>query len=406
MDLIPYIVPFAFLVLIETLTVRWIVGAPVQGLVSRTFATNFLGIALLMFVSLSGWYYGWWPDIRNWALRDSFFLFLLIKAPIFAFLFRRWGLQRIFTLHVLSNFVSIFILSLLFVFSPAILGINPNLVDQYNNKAVQRMHEIKEAIELYKIHHEYYPNYIWGGDEISWGNNRSPDPLISGGYLAAYPVNPLNLRRTYFEPRRIHGFRELWFGYKSEEFFEVRDLWSSIVNSDPRFGYRGAKMGNILPDPRMPETKLPENARFTLHDQWLPGGFFYRSYDLDGDGFADAYILGVCGDESRNATMDAYDARTDSLTSEYNGHIVISAPDTRRDGVIKRVFEGFPIIQSPRHGQEIPQFQLPVNPETGETIPIPFPFGWNVSAGNSEDSVTPENSEMDPDSGNDVENGS
>jgi len=403
MEFLPYIVPFVFVVLFESLTVRWIVGAPVQGLVSRIFAINLMGISLFLLVSLTGWFFGWWPDIRNWALRDSFFLFLLVKAPVFGFLFRRWGLQRIFTLHVLSNFISAFFVSLLFVYSPAVLAVDTNIVGKLNSQAIQRMHKIQDAVEMYKVTHDYYPKYLWGGDETGWGMRGSSDPLISEGYLEAYPVNPINLRRTYFEPRRQPGFRELWFGYKSEKYLEVRDLWEPIIENDPRFGYRGAKMGNVLPDPRMEETRLPDNTRFTRLDKWLPGGFFYRSYDLDGNGFADAYILGVCGDENFNASMDAYDARTDSLTTNYNGNIVVSAPDNRRDGVIKRVFQGFPIIESAYWGQDISHFQLPIDPETGEPIPFMFPFGWDNSTAGTEDLVAPDSPDND-ESGNDVEN--
>ncbi len=388
MEIWPYIVPFAWLVLLESLTIRWITGGPVPGVVSRIFATNLAGIALLMLISLTGWFFGWWPDIRNWALRDTFFLFLLVKAPIFAFLFRRWGGQRIFTLHVISNFASAILISLLFTYSPAALAVKLCTVEDLNVRSIQRVREIQQALESYKNAHGYYPAYIWGGDVLSWGSEGSPDPLLKEGYLPAYPVNPLNLRRTFFEPRRESGWKELWFGYKSEQFLEIRNLWSQIVNNDPRFGYRGAKMGNILPDPRMPETKLPENVRFTRMDKWLPGGFFYRSYDLDENGYADAYILGVCGDESKQATMDIYDARSDSLTSDYQDRKVVSAPDTRRDGVITRIHQGFPQIESSLAGQEIPRIDLPVDPETGEVIPIPWPFDWNLSAWIVEPDVT------------------
>jgi len=381
MDVWSYIVPFVYLVLLESLTVRWIAGGPVPGLVSRVFATNLAGIALLMFVSMTGWFLGWWPDIRNWALRDSFFLFFVIKAPIFAFLFRRWGIQRIFTLHVLSNFAGVVAVSLLFVYSPAVLAVKPLSVDDLNKTARRRILEIRDAVEQYKLTHGYYPNYLWGGDLVSWGTQRPPDPLLSEGYLPAYPVNPLNMRRTFFEPRRVPGWKELWFGYKDEEFLEIRRLWSPVVE-DPRFGFRGAKMGNVLPDPRMPETGLPGNVRFTINYKWLPGGFFYRSYDLDGNGYADAYIMGVCGDENAQATVDCYDYRLDTLTGVMDGRVVPSAHDRRRDGVIHIVKKGFPEYVSPIEGQPVPWIELPRNPETGAIIPRPS--DENVSVGMTE----------------------
>jgi len=372
----PYIVPFAYLVLLESLTVRWVAGGPVPGLVSRIFATNLAGIALLFFISLTGWFFEWWPDIRNWALRDSFFLFLVIKAPIFAFLFRRWGAQRVFTLHILSNFAGVIVMSLLFVYSPWVLGIRPSSVKDLSERAVSRLKEIRDAIEDYNLTHGYYPEYIWGGDMMSWrakGTGPSPDPLLREGYLPAYPVNPLNLRRTFFEPRRMPGWRELWFGYKSVDFLHIRNLWQPVVESDPRFGYRGARMGNVLPDPRLPETKLPQDVRFAVQSRWLPGGFFYRSFDLDEDGRPDAYILGVCQDEDAQATVDCYDARLDAVTRLIDGHRVPSAYDGIRDGVIYRLHRGF-TEHRPPEGEAIPLRVLPESaPSAGLTEPAVSP---------------------------------
>jgi hypothetical protein len=359
MEALPYIVPIIYFVMLESLTVRWVAGGPVPGLISRILATNLAGIAILLFVSFTGWFFGWWPDIRNWALRDSFFLFLVIKAPIFGFLFRRWGLQRIFTLHVLSNFTSILIVSLLFVYSPKVLGLDLSTAEALEARAKSRLLEIRDAVEDYHVAHGYYPKYLWGGDPVRWraaGTGPPPDPLLAEGYLQAYPVNPLNLRRTYFEPRRVPGWTELWLGYKSSEFLRVREAWAPIVDSEPRFGYQGAKMGNVLPDPRMPETRLKGDVRFeTKGGLWLPGGFFYRSYDLNNDGYADAYIMGVCGDENAQATVDCYDARLDSLTITVNGQVYPSAYDNIRDGVIWRIHQGFGQYRSPHEGEFVPR---------------------------------------------------
>jgi hypothetical protein len=367
MSIWPYIIPFAYLIFLESLTVRWVAGGPVPGLVSRVFAANLAGVALLLFISMTGWFFEWWPDIRDWALRDSFFLFLIIKAPIFSFLFRRWGFQR--------NFASVTVISLLFVYSPQVLGMHPLSVKDLDERARSRLLEIRDAVETYRLAHGYYPGYIWGGDMMSWGSStagRCPDPLLSEGYLPAYPVNPLNLRRTFFEPRREPGWRELWFGDKSVDFLHVRNLWQPVVESDPRFGYRGAKMGNVLPDPRFPETKLPYETRFAIQGRWLPGGFFYRSYDLDEDGYPDAYILGVCAEESAQATMDCYDARLDSLATLMGDRLVPSAWDGIRDGVIYKLHRGFTERFPSPEPQPIPRIELPIDPLTGEPIPQPI----------------------------------
>ena len=372
MELWPYIIPFVYIILLESLTVRWVAGGPVPGLVSRILATNLAGYALLMFISLTGWFLGWWPDIRNWALRDSFFLLLLMKWPIFGFLFRRWGFQRVFTLHVLSNFVSAIVLSLLFVYSPLMTGLKPLTVDtlKLNDKAEARVKEIRNAVDAYFLVHEYYPRYLWGGDLVSWevmSMGQCPDPLLAEGYLTAYPVNPLNLQRSFFEPRRVSGWKELWMGYKSDDYLYVRSLWQGITERNPRFGIHGAKMGNVLPDPAIPATKLPDDVRFAVQGRWFPGGFFYRAYDLNNDTYPDAYILGVCGDESRAATMDCYDARTDSLTREVNGQVMPSAGDRLRDGVIYRINRGFEETPPPEGGPFRPR-PLTIG-ENGENLP-------------------------------------
>lgn len=388
MEILSYILPFAYLLFLESLTVRWVAGGRVPGLFSRIFATNLAGLAVLMFISLTGWFLGWWPDIRNWALRDSFFLFFLVKAPIFAFLFRRWGMQRVFTLHVLSNFTSVIVLSLLFVYSPGVMAIRPVTQEALNDTAVRRLMEIRDAVERYHVAHGYFPDYIWGGDIMSWGTRRPPDPLLSEGYLHAYPVNPLNLRKTWFEPRRVPGWRELWFGYKSEEFLHLRNLWGPLVESEPRFGYRGTKMGNVLPDPRLPETLLPENVRFTIDGIWLPGGFFYRAYDLDDNGRADAYIMGVCGDEYAQATVDCYDYRLDRLTTQLDNQLLPSANDRIRDGVKYLIKRGFPEIANPLEGQPVPRIPVVEDPETGRIIPRSWLYGER-SAGMTEPDVQP-----------------
>jgi len=389
------VIPFIYLVILESLTVRWIAGGPVPGLISRILATNIAGFALLMFVSLTGWFFEWWPEIRNWALRDSFLLFILIKGPIFWFLFRRWGTQKVFTLHILSNFVSGAVLSLLFVYAPQAMAIRPVTANFLELVAMSRIQTIQQAVERYRVDHGYYPKYLWGGDHASWGGVEAPpDPLLSEGYLEAYPVNPLNLDRSFFEPRREPGFWNLWVGRNSTNFLHVHDLWYSVVKSDPRFGLRGVRMGNVLPDPAIPASTLPDDVSFTINAKWLPGGFFYRSYDIDGDAHADAYILGLCGDEDNYASMDSYDARLDTLTrtmtttidSVQYRHIVVSAQDGIRDGVIFKVHQGFPANPIERQGTGGPPGDSP-----GQSVSI-ADESIQLSAGNMEDSAAIEES--------------
>src|SRR3990172_1013242 len=103
----------------------------------------------------------------------------------------------------------------MFIYSPIVLAIRPVTVEQLNKKCEQKLLEINAAITAYKNTKGFYPEYIYGGDPLSWGPGiPSPDPLLSGGYLPAYPVNTFNLARTSFEPRRESGLLALWFGHK------------------------------------------------------------------------------------------------------------------------------------------------------------------------------------------------
>ena len=69
MELWPYILPFVYIILLESLTVRWVAGGPVPGLVSRILATNLAGYALLMFISLTGWFERFRRDSAAWIRR-------------------------------------------------------------------------------------------------------------------------------------------------------------------------------------------------------------------------------------------------------------------------------------------------------------------------------------------------
>ncbi len=135
----------------------------------------------------------------------------------------------------------------------------PNLHKAREAEVKANIHIIQVALERYEMDHIKYPEMLWGGDKDGWqpykqtgcramwdneaynGENedtaRPPlDPLIAYGYLSSYPTNPFSnvsdnlpldtvIRWTGLEPSK-HG------------------------NGDPRFGFKGNLMGNILEDPR------------------------------------------------------------------------------------------------------------------------------------------------------------
>ncbi|MFH1515255.1 MAG: type II secretion system protein [bacterium] len=131
------------------------------------------------------------------------------------------------------------------------------------------VHTIQIALERYATDNSgQYPKMIWGGDEKGWmpvenvgcrtmwpsvhppydGSNESSahppfDPLIHLGYLSSYP-------KCAF--------------LNDGEGLSTIIRWTApspciIGDGDPRFGFNGEQMGNILEDPRYLWKKLPTN---------------------------------------------------------------------------------------------------------------------------------------------------
>jgi len=119
------------------------------------------------------------------------------------------------------------------------------------------LHKIQIGLERYAVDFGQYPKMIWGGDKQGWsrqkgvgcrtmweheafnGKNEDTaappfDPLIYYDYLESYPTNP---------------FMKRGMG------LQTTIAWTAPVDckpgdGDPRFGFNGEKMGNILEDPR------------------------------------------------------------------------------------------------------------------------------------------------------------
>lgn len=123
------------------------------------------------------------------------------------------------------------------------------------------VHCIQIALERYATDHSgQYPKMIWGGDEKGWStipgigcrtmwdghvpydpntdNNATAippfDPLIHLGYISSYP------RCAFLNDGEGLSTIVRWTGPSPCE----------VGDGDPRFGYDGEKMGNIVEDPR------------------------------------------------------------------------------------------------------------------------------------------------------------
>lgn len=122
------------------------------------------------------------------------------------------------------------------------------------------VHSIQIALERYATDHSgQYPKMIWGGDEKGWtpiedvgcrtmwpdeheawdGGNEADaippfDPLIHYGYMYTYP------RNAFLNDGEGVSTMIRWTGPSPAE----------LGDGDPRFGYNGELMGNILEDPK------------------------------------------------------------------------------------------------------------------------------------------------------------
>ncbi|MFH1515111.1 MAG: type II secretion system protein [bacterium] len=132
------------------------------------------------------------------------------------------------------------------------------------------VHAIQIALERYSTDQSgQYPKMIWGGDEKGWtqvegigcktmwpsyhppfnGTNESNaapplDPLIHLGYMHTYP------RNAFLNDGEGLSTIVRWTAPSPCE----------LGDGDPRFGYNGEVMGNILEDPRYLWKQLPNNA--------------------------------------------------------------------------------------------------------------------------------------------------
>ncbi|MEO7993549.1 MAG: type II secretion system protein [bacterium] len=119
-------------------------------------------------------------------------------------------------------------------------------------QARSSLHSLQVAVERYHTDFEKYPPFLLGGDIEGWKNwhnryddavsnrlatqnNFVQDPLIQWSYLQAYPLNP-------FVDNGLAVIAQTGAPTGPGGTIQSGD-------GDPRFGFRGDTMGNMLDDP-------------------------------------------------------------------------------------------------------------------------------------------------------------
>ena len=318
---------------------RSVIGKGGLDLWAKVLFINIAAFLIALAIAVAGYFSLGWPFITSWGMANWFLLAIISEFLPLAVIFGDLGFRRIFITLIFSNLVSCLVLSIFILYLPQALMIPTLDIDNYEYKVKEGIATIRDALEEYKTNNGQYPAYIYGGDPISWRNAGEPlDPLLKEGYLDAYPTNVFHLGRNYFFPRRRRDFAGVFWGVESAGFKELKRTWKPVVDKDPRFGYRGTKMGNILSDMTIPASykwvELHVHRSTSKDSQFfLPGAFLYKAFDLDGNGRYDGYILAGFGSEE-TVGEDIYNRKQDSVAFMVAGKLVPGNRDLQRDGVI------------------------------------------------------------------------
>lgn len=309
---------------------------PPLRLLGRAVLITLLVAMCVLTFSLIQFLYGGWLFIHSWGTRDLFLAVALIKLP-FAFLaLPRMPFTKFFSLVILGTALATLLYTTLLYLAPAAAGIPLRSAAVLEDEAIGAAMDIRTALEKFRTNHGgAVPAYLYGGDAGSWRGHPRADRLLQEGHLEQYPRNPLHLHRAWIPGRQEWTFSGLFLGRKTPAFERVRSVWRHLFAAqlDPRFGLQGIRLGNVLSDPALPDSRRPGDYRLGYRGVPLPGGFFYRAYDLDGDGRPESYLIGVLGAEG-NPGQDVYDATADALLSMNSAGHLAPAADGQPDGVI------------------------------------------------------------------------
>ncbi len=326
-----------YTVLIEGLIYRVALGYFSLAVWAKVFFLNIVSFIIAASIALAGYFSFDWQFVMAWGMAHWFLLIIVCEFLPVSILFGELGFRRVFVLLIFSNLFSSMFIAFLILYLPHALMIPGLEMPMYKNHVIDGISRIKGALERYHDVNGSYPAYIYGGDPVSWKNaHENLDPLLKGGYLESYPTNVYHLGRTYFDGRRVPGLRGLFWGEKSDSFRELEKDWVQPVNEDPRFGFRGTRMGNILSVPYIHSSSMYYDYhvyRGSPEEFFLPGAFLYKAFDTDLDGRFDSYILAGFGSEQEQGE-DIYNQSEDKVTRTVNGQLVVGNKDRKKDGVV------------------------------------------------------------------------
>ena len=330
----PFLLFTLLAILLEWAFYAQFLEMPRLRLLGRVVVINALAGAIVLLAALTQYLYGDWPFLHSWGTRDIFLFSTAIELPFAWVTLPKLPFPKFFSLVVIANFLATMVGTAILTWIPEAIGMRPYTTAELQQEAIDNGAQIHDAIEKFRTNHGgEVPIYIYGGDEGSWSGTGRTDRLLQEGLLEVYPKNPFHLGRGYLPTRQKWTFLGLFFGTKLPEYRLLRDAWMTLLDSgrEPRFGIKGIRMGNLLSDPLVPMSSQPDRYTLAFNGQPMPGAFFYRAYDIDGDGRKESYLFGVLGPEGQPG-IDCYDLKRDALLESRAGHLA-PASDGQPDDV-------------------------------------------------------------------------
>jgi len=275
---------------IEILILRLFIKRPIIEIVAACLLANavsgFLGFVGLLLIRLNNI-----PILPPGPLALAA---ALVEIPIILWILARVPIKRVIPGVLAANAVTL-IFALTLLIPSAIDGPEPGA--RQDLELNRGLASIKEAVLKYNDLNGFYPDSLIGGSSESVG---SQDPLILSGLISSYPANPYApfLRSRHFNLKfLLSGLgsptHEVEFDQPNSD-WEAQ--WFHTVKADPRFSDRQGTLlcANGLSDSAVPSTLTPTFYHMNGTD-FIPGCFFYKSYDFDLNGYADDFILGAYG---------------------------------------------------------------------------------------------------------------
>jgi hypothetical protein len=303
--------------------------------------TGFMGFVALLFVRMHG--------IPARPIGPTSLAAMLVEAPLIAIMLVRPPVKRVIAGVAAANMATALIAFAVLV--PR--AVSPGMPGSAEDMALARsMSIVQEAVDTYHQRYGYYPAWLAGGSrDCESSEEATEDPLIASGILGSYPPNPF---APYLRSQRFNmTFLLTGLGPATSpvSLEDPRDSWETewfpLMRSDPRFGNPDRELlcANGLSENGADESHRTCEYRMNGTD-YIPGCFFYKAYDFDGNGLADDYILGIFGWPSSPGTaiVDLIDGRTGeiSLGIDSRGRVLPGHPDGMPEAILALHVQGAP----------------------------------------------------------------